>query len=115
MCITRFMSFEICHTLCSALTIKFSRTKWITLVFLGSPLTLTEVFVTLIAVFCFLAFKNSINRSGGVLSYQDFIFSNIQDALTLSASHIKADLEKRGFSPHSQYLNHYYPTQTSIV
>lgn len=109
------MSFEICRMLCSALTIKFTRIKWITLVFLGSPLTLTEMFVTFIATFCFLAFMNSINRSGSVLSYQDFIFSNIQDALVLSASHIKADMEKRDFSPHNRYLNKYYPTRTSIV
>jgi len=109
------MSFEICHMLCFAFTIKFSRIKWITLVFLGSPLTLTEVFVTFIVVFYFLSFKNNIKRSGGVLSYQDFIFSNIQYALTLSSSHIKADLEKRDFSPHNQYLNKYYPTQTSIA
>lgn len=94
---------------------KFPRIKWIMELFLSSPLTLTEAFLILIATFCFLAFNSNINRSGGVSSYLGFIFSNIQHALTLSASHIKADLEKRGFSPHNQYLNKCYPAKTSIV
>lgn len=63
------MSFEICHMLCSALTIKLCWIKWMTPVFLGSPFTVTKVFVTLIAIFCFLAFKASLTRCGGVLSY----------------------------------------------
>lgn len=94
---------------------KFPRIKGIMLLFLASALTLTEAFLVLIGTVCFLAFNRNINRSGGVLCYQDFIFSNIQDALTLSASHIKADLEKRAFSPHNQYLNKCYPAKTSIV
>lgn len=94
---------------------KFPRIKWIMEWFLGSPLTLTEAFLILIATLCFLAFNSNINRSGGVLSYLGFIFSNIHVALALSASHIKADLEKRGFSPHNQYLNKCYPAKTSKV
>lgn len=79
--------------------------------FLLSPLTLTEAFLILIGTFCFLAFNSNINRNGGVLSYLGFIFSNIHMALTLSASHVKTDLKKRGFSPHNQYLNKCYPAK----
>lgn len=109
-----YVFWSLSHTAFSSYH-KFPRIKWIMELFLSSPLTLTEAFLILIATFSFLAFNSNINTSESVLSYQEFIFSNIQDAVTLSASHIKADLEKRGFSPHNQYLNKCYPAKTSIV